>query len=110
MTLGSADSHAAPGRLTEHEARQRLEHERESRLAQLKAIDAAGVGQQAADDLLAAQRDSARRVLKEIDAAFERLADGTYGDCQGCGRAIPAERLEILPYTRHCVGCRRGAV
>ncbi|MCP9956666.1 MULTISPECIES: TraR/DksA family transcriptional regulator [Streptomyces] len=107
MTLGSADSHAAPGRLTEQEARQRLEHERESRLAQLRAVEAAGAGQQAADDLLAAQRASAREVLKEIDAAFERLADGTYGRCQGCGRPVPAERLEILPYTRHCVGCQR---
>ncbi|CAL9312317.1 MULTISPECIES: TraR/DksA C4-type zinc finger protein [unclassified Streptomyces] len=109
MTLGSAASGAAPGRLTDHEARQRLEHERESRLTQLRAIDAAGAGQQAADDLLAAQRASTRRVLKEIDAAFERLADGTYGSCQGCGKAIPAERLEILPYTRHCVNCRRSA-
>ncbi|MEV5446672.1 TraR/DksA C4-type zinc finger protein [Streptomyces sp. NPDC052644] len=109
MTLGSAASGAAPGRLTDHEARQRLEHERESRLMQLRAIDAAGAGQQAADDLLAAQRASTRRVLKEIDAAFERLADGTYGSCQGCGKAIPAERLEILPYTRHCVNCRRSA-
>lgn len=109
MTLGSAASGAAPGRLTDHEARQRLEHERESRLTQLRAIDTAGAGQQAADDLLAAQRASTRRVLKEIDAAFERLADGTYGSCQGCGKAIPAERLEILPYTRHCVNCRRSA-
>ncbi|MDT9685347.1 TraR/DksA C4-type zinc finger protein [Streptomyces sp. TRM76323] len=108
MTLGSAASGAAPGRLTDHEARQRLEHERASRLTQLKAIEAAGAEQQA-DDLLVAQRDSTRRVLKEIDAAFERLADGTYGRCQGCGTPIPAERLEILPYTRHCVGCRRSA-
>ncbi|AOT61897.1 MULTISPECIES: TraR/DksA family transcriptional regulator [Streptomyces] len=109
MTLGSAASGAAPGRLTDHEARQRLEHERESRLTQLKAIEAAGVGQQASDDLLASQRASTQGVLKEIDAAFERLAAGTYGSCQGCGGAIPAERLEILPYTRHCVGCRSSA-
>ncbi|MFF5483629.1 TraR/DksA C4-type zinc finger protein [Streptomyces sp. NPDC012935] len=40
------------------------------------------------------------QALKEIDAVFARLQQGTYGICQGCGRSIPVERLEILPYAR----------
>jgi RNA polymerase-binding transcription factor DksA len=49
------------------------------------------------------------RVLEEIEEAFARIEDGTYGTCLGCARPVPAERLEILPYTRHCVACRRRA-
>jgi DnaK suppressor protein len=94
-------------RLTAHEARQRLEHERSTRLVQLRVIDEAG--QDAADQLLSAQKDTIERTLKEIDAAFARVDDGSYGICQGCSKPIPVERLEILPYTRFCVPCRRNA-
>jgi DnaK suppressor protein len=47
----------------------------------------------------------AERHLAEIDAALERLARGTYGVCTECGAAIPAERLEVRPTARSCVGC-----
>ncbi|MFF9622790.1 TraR/DksA C4-type zinc finger protein [Streptomyces griseosporeus] len=90
------------------EARQRLEHARSSRLAQLDALRE--TGQSADDHLLSEQRTAMERVLKEIEAAFARIEDGTYGTCLSCAKPIPAERLEILPYTRHCVACRRRAV
>jgi RNA polymerase-binding transcription factor DksA len=41
--------------------------------------------------------------LLQIEAAFQRLEQGTYGTCQACGRAIGAERLEAMPATRFCV-------
>jgi RNA polymerase-binding transcription factor DksA len=41
--------------------------------------------------------------LAEVDAALERLRDGTYGVCVVCGRAIPAGRLEARPTTTVCV-------
>jgi DnaK suppressor protein len=41
--------------------------------------------------------------LLQIEAAFHRLEQGTYGTCQACGRPIAAERLEALPATRFCV-------
>ncbi|MEV5440531.1 TraR/DksA C4-type zinc finger protein [Streptomyces sp. NPDC052682] len=90
-----------------HEARQRLEHARASRLAQLQALDESGQGDA---HLLSEQRTAMRRVLKEIDEAFARIDEGTYGTCQGCAKPVPAERLEILPYTRYCVACRRRAL
>ncbi|MFH9002212.1 TraR/DksA C4-type zinc finger protein [Streptomyces afghaniensis] len=92
-----------------HDARQRLEHARTSRLAQLQALDETGPS---ADDdqLLAVQKTAMERVLKEIEDAFARIEDGTYGTCLGCAKPVPAERLEILPYTRYCVACRRRAV
>jgi DnaK suppressor protein len=42
---------------------------------------------------------------REVDAALTRLENGSYGQCEECGSAIPIERLEILPYARHCVPC-----
>ena len=41
--------------------------------------------------------------LAEVDAALERLLNGTYGVCMVCGRAIPAGRLEARPTTTTCV-------
>ncbi|MEU6683060.1 TraR/DksA C4-type zinc finger protein [Streptomyces sp. NPDC046832] len=88
-----------------HEARRRLEHARASRLAQLRALDETGLSPD--DHLLLAQRAAMERALKEIEEAFMRVDDGSYGICVGCAKPVPAERLEILPYTRHCVACQR---
>ena len=41
----------------------------------------------------------------DIDAALARVADGTYGICVSCGRAIPAGRLEARPMATMCVEC-----
>ena len=93
--------------LRPHEARQRLEHARASRLAQLQAL---GETAQSVDGhLLAEQRSAAERDLKEIGEAFARIETGAYGSCLGCAKPIPVERLEILPYTRYCVPCQRRA-
>ncbi|MEV3973009.1 TraR/DksA C4-type zinc finger protein [Streptomyces sp. NPDC050698] len=88
-----------------HEARTRLEHARASRLAQLRALEETAHGSD--DHLLSEQKNAMQRVLKEIEEAFTRVDDGTYGTCVGCAKPVPAERLEILPYTRHCVACQR---
>ena len=93
--------------LTKHEARRRLEHERNSRLAQLRAIEESAP--HADRDLQEAQTTAIRRVLEEIDAAGSRLSDGSYGICARCRTAIPVERLEILPYVRFCVACQQRA-
>ena len=45
----------------------------------------------------------AERRLAEVDAALARVADGTYGVCLVCGRAIPAGRLEARPTTTACL-------
>lgn len=45
------------------------------------------------------------RELTEIDAALQRIADETYGECENCGDDIPPKRLEIHPLARHCVDC-----
>jgi DnaK suppressor protein len=45
--------------------------------------------------------------MREIDGALDRLEHGRYGTCEGCGAAIPAERLEALPWAARCVSCAR---
>ncbi|MEW2568858.1 TraR/DksA C4-type zinc finger protein [Streptomyces sp. NPDC047070] len=97
-------------RLSAHEALQRLEHERNSRLTQLLALDEAGADEETEEHLVSAQKDTIRRVLAEVEDAFARVRNGGYGDCLDCAKPIPVERLEILPYTRFCVPCRRGTV
>lgn len=51
--------------------------------------------------------DEARAQLVALDAAEDRLDDGTYGICSECGTPIPAPRLEALPTTTRCVACAR---
>ncbi|GAA1553258.1 TraR/DksA C4-type zinc finger protein [Kribbella sancticallisti] len=91
--------------LSRHEARQRLEHERSSRLAQLRAIEESAP--HADKNLQEAQTAAIERVLEEIKVAEQRLADGAYGTCSSCRTEIPVERLEILPYVQFCVGCQQ---
>jgi RNA polymerase-binding transcription factor DksA len=49
--------------------------------------------------------DQALTHLEDLDLAFERLRDGTYGICAKCGQRIAVERLTILPATKTCVIC-----
>jgi DnaK suppressor protein len=42
-------------------------------------------------------------VLVDVVRAQDKLAEGTYGTCDVCGRPIPAERLEALPWATLCV-------
>jgi RNA polymerase-binding protein DksA len=54
-----------------------------------------------------ALRDHNQQHLAEVEAALQRLDDGTYGTCVECGHPIASERLEALPWASHCIGCQR---
>lgn len=51
--------------------------------------------------------ENEERLLAEANAALERLAQGRFGLCEACGKAIARARLHALPYTRFCVACAR---
>jgi DnaK suppressor protein len=55
--------------------------------------------------LLARLDDRTLREMQEIDAALQRISNGTYGVCEGCGEAISESRLALLPETRWCRDC-----
>jgi RNA polymerase-binding transcription factor DksA len=38
--------------------------------------------------------------LYEVEAALQRIANGTYGICEKTGARIPAARLQAIPWTR----------
>lgn len=61
--------------------------------------DAAGA------DLHAAMLATTRQSLADATAALQRIEVSRYGVCEGCGDAIPVERLDIRPQARHCVSC-----
>ncbi|MEU1464445.1 TraR/DksA C4-type zinc finger protein [Streptomyces sp. NPDC005727] len=56
---------------------------------------------------VAALMTQTREHLEELDRALERLEQGQYGRCEGCGETIPPERLEIRPAATTCVRCAR---
>ena len=44
--------------------------------------------------------------LRSIDSALTRIQQGKYGLCIKCGKKIPPERLEAIPYALMCVDCK----
>ncbi|HKW20076.1 MAG TPA: TraR/DksA C4-type zinc finger protein [Ktedonobacterales bacterium] len=49
---------------------------------------------------------NSRTLLEQVNAALQRLDDGTYGFCQRCGKPIDARRLEALPYAEYDLECQ----
>ena len=39
--------------------------------------------------------------LFEVEAAIQRILDGTYGICEVTGKVIPEARLRVVPWTRY---------
>jgi len=53
------------------------------------------------------ERSSQRRtVLRLIEAALKRIADGSFGRCVGCGNEVQDQRLQALPWTQFCLRCQ----
>jgi len=45
--------------------------------------------------------------MLQIEDALRKLAEGTHGICESCGKRIPATRLQVLPAALLCVRCQR---
>ena len=54
--------------------------------------------------LTAATRDV--NELRNVDAALQRIAEGTYGECVDCGADIEYERLKAYPTAMRCLACQ----
>lgn len=50
-----------------------------------------------------AVNDTLRDELNQVNQALVRIDSGEYGVCLTCGKNIPFERLEAIPYTAYCV-------
>lgn len=110
------------GHLDQADIRKRLEDERAALHAQLNAFpvenqtqrSAYGGGHHPADDatdLFLRERNIPLRShthdqIAQIDAALQRLDEGTYGVCARCGNPIASERLEAMPSATLCLNCQ----
>jgi DnaK suppressor protein len=53
--------------------------------------------------------DSLNATEERIERALEKIAEGSYGTCDTCGKPIPAGRLEAAPESVLCVSCASAA-
>lgn len=58
---------------------------------------------------LIAEIEAEHQRITLIENALQRLADGKFGRCTGCGAEIPVRRLEIQAWSERCVGCQQEA-
>lgn len=57
------------------------------------------------DEVLESLGNSSEQELLMINYALKRIENGDYFQCDECGEDIPTARLELLPFTAHCVNC-----
>jgi RNA polymerase-binding protein DksA len=43
--------------------------------------------------------------IRQIQAALNRISEGTYGICTLCGADIAPKRLQALPTATRCISC-----
>jgi DnaK suppressor protein len=95
-----------------------LDREYEDAMAENQKLRLVEIGDAAGDDQAdsgskTAERDAASSLLRTLldrrtqaEHALQRLADGTYGYCEGCQNPIPVERLTVFPSATTCVACK----
>ena len=57
-------------------------------------------------DLGAAMIDRHIQEMRDIEAAKQRIKDGTYSACADCGADIGLARLKAYPTARRCIDCQ----
>ncbi len=103
-----------------HEYKKRLVHQR--RMLERSTLAAVEQGRETmTDDALDPADRAVRSYEKEflftrgthehgqlslVKGALERIEEGTFGECAGCGTEIGAKRLEALPWTPYCIACQ----
>jgi DnaK suppressor protein len=50
--------------------------------------------------------DRQTHLIEEIDAALQRIEDGTYGLCARCGKPLDEERLKAMPTAKYDAACQ----
>ncbi|MFQ5989129.1 MAG: TraR/DksA family transcriptional regulator [Candidatus Methylomirabilales bacterium] len=50
--------------------------------------------------------DTERRLLRQVDAALDKIRLRTYGKCEKCEEEISVKRLEAVPFAEYCISCQ----
>ena len=76
----------------------------------IEAMDPKDLADVASDDIdrkmIEAIGSQELKRLRLIDSALTRIKQGKYGLCIKCGKKIPHERLEAIPYALMCIECK----
>ena len=76
----------------------------------IEAMDPKDLADVASDDIdrkmIEAIGSQELKRLRLIDSAHTRIKQGKYGLCIKCGKKIPHERLEAIPYALMCIECK----
>ena len=85
------------------------QHHLEQKADELSLLLTGGTGSVALEGLYVLQeRESyAQQELQQVKHAILRIKQGTYNECELCGKGIEANRLLALPYTALCSNCAR---
>ncbi len=59
------------------------------------------------DEVVDAIGNETRHSIRLIQAALERIENGSYDTCDACGEPIGAARLSAVPEATRCVACAR---
>ncbi|MGE5645310.1 MAG: TraR/DksA family transcriptional regulator [Acidobacteriota bacterium] len=60
-------------------------------------------------ELVIRNLDSRAHLLRNVEAALERIEDGSYGVCLECEEEINPKRLAAVPWTALCIDCQERA-
>ncbi len=113
------DSELAEVRTELHSERERLLEEiatTEEGLADLIRDSGDGAGDDQADagsktferEHEMSLANNARDMLEQVDHALARIADGSYGVCENCGKPIGKYRLQAFPRATLCRTCKEA--
>ena len=99
---------------TRAHVRSALQEERQQLLEGLAREEEANTGTSDVADVatsrieqFADERERQRRQerVAQIEAALQRLDEGTWGECEVCGGKIAGARMQALPTANLCVDC-----
>jgi DnaK suppressor protein len=57
-------------------------------------------------EFLFARSNNDRQFLQMVEHALSNISEGIYGECEQCGNEINEQRLEAVPWARHCIACQ----
>ena len=60
----------------------------------------------AARELMTRNLERETGVLRDVRAALDRIAEGTYGSCLECDEEISPKRLTAIPWATLCISCQ----
>lgn len=82
--------------------------DREEILIENAAEDFDRLQQQLNREVAIRNLDRESKLLKEVQAALNRIDEGSFGTCLRCEEDIPEKRLKALPWAAYCVPCQEA--